>query len=96
MFIILLSFDQKTLNKVHIEFQTTENGICGRSLEESIINVNRSLFGIGNSVDEDKIEFKGKSKTEFALNLIIEVDEYNIPEYIENGLRWLNAQSVMS
>ncbi len=91
-----LSQEQKTLNKVHIEFQTTENGICGRSLEEAIRNVNREFYMLGDSVNEDIIKFKDKSKTEFALNLIINAtDGYNVPKYIKNGLKWLNDQPVI-
>ncbi|MCH5315617.1 MAG: AAA family ATPase [Eubacterium sp.] len=90
-----LTSDEKTLDKVHLEFQTTENGLCGRSLEESIINVNRELFKILEPINENKIEFKGKSKTEFALNLILDIEEYNIPNYIKDGLIWLNEQAVI-
>ncbi|MGG6499303.1 UNVERIFIED_CONTAM: ATP-dependent endonuclease, partial [Bacteroidetes bacterium 56_B9] len=31
---------EKTLGKCHIEYHTLENGICGRSLEEAVMNVN--------------------------------------------------------
>lgn len=90
-----LTDEQKTLNKVHIEFQTTEYELCGRSLEEAIKNVNRDFYKIEDPIDENKITFKDKSKTEFALDLIIYADDYNIPEYILNGLKWLNDQSCI-
>lgn len=93
--IMSLTSDQKTLNRVHIEFQTTEGGICGRSLEEAIRNVNREFFKLGDSIDEDKIAFKNGSKTEFILNLIIDAENYNTPKYIENGLKWLGDQAVI-
>ena len=36
--IISLSNEKKTLNNKHIEYQTNEDGLCGRSLEEAIEN----------------------------------------------------------
>ena len=85
----------KTRCKCHIEFQTTENGLCGHSLEEAIRNVNRAHYELGDTPAEDDLEFSGKSKTDFALNLICECEDYAIPAYIKNGLVWLNDQQVL-
>ena len=85
----------KTRCKCHIEFQTTENGLCGHSLEEAIRNVNRAYYELGDTPAEDDLEFSGKSKTDFALNLICECEDYAIPAYIKNGLVWLNDQRVL-
>ncbi len=85
----------KTRCKCHIEFQTTENGLCGHSLEEAIRNVNRAHYELGDTPAEDDLEFSGKSKTDFALNLICECEDYAIPAYIKNGLVWLNDQRVL-
>lgn len=93
--IIALSSDQKTLGKCHVEFQTNENGLCGRSLEESIKNVNRTHYGLADPVTEEKLEFNEKSKTDFALNLVCENPNYEIPQYIKDGLVWLNGQQVL-
>lgn len=93
--IIEMSPDAKTRCKCHIEFQTTENGLCGHSLEESIRNVNRTHYELGNSPTEDDLEFLGKSKTDFALDLIYECEDYTIPAYIKAGLVWLNDQRVL-
>lgn len=95
--IMALSPDEKTLNKypIHIEFQTTENGFCGRSLEESIRNVNREFYQLPKDIEEKDLTFKEKSKTDFALKLISENENYNIPEYIRSGLKWLNDQKVL-
>lgn len=93
--IIALSPEQKTYGKCHIEFQTEENGLCGRSLEEAIMNVNRSYYELSEPVKEESLEFNGKSKTDFALNLICEKPDYEIPQYIKNGLIWLNNQKVL-
>ena len=93
--IIALKDEQKTRGKCHIEFQTTENELCGRSLEESIINVNRKHYKLNGTVTEDDLKFDEKSKTDFALNLICDYPKYKIPQYIKNGLVWLNEQKVL-
>ena len=41
------------------------------------------------------IEFSGKSKTDFALDLVYECDDYTIPAYIKSGLKWLNEQKIL-
>lgn len=86
---------EKTLGKCHIEYQTLENGICGRSLEEAVMNVNRNHYGLVEPVAEEDLEFTEKSKTDFALNLICNNPNYSIPQYIKNGLIWLNNQRVL-
>lgn len=76
----------KTRCRCHIEFQTTENGLCGHSLEEAIRNVNRTYYGLGDTPTEDDLEFSGKKKTDFALNLICECEDYAVPALYKNGL----------
>ena len=93
--IIALTDEQKTNEKCHLEFQVEEYGLCGRSLEEAIINANRSDFGLNDSVDEEDIAFNEKSKTDFALGLINNHPDYNVPKYIKDGLIWLNNQTVL-
>lgn len=90
-----MSSDDKTDGKCHIEFQTEEDGLCGNSLEEAIRNVNRAYYGLGDSPSEDELKFTGKSKTDFALKLVYECEDYAIPAYIKNGLIWLNEQRVI-
>jgi len=93
----ILSMTQadKTRGKCHIEFQTEEQGLCGHSLEEAIRNVNRAHYGLGDSITDDALEFTGKSKTDFALELIYEYASYTIPAYIKAGLVWLNEERVL-
>lgn len=93
--VIALKDEEKTLDKCHIEFQTKEHGLCGRSLEEAIRNVNRNYYGLSENPTEKEIEFEEKSKTDFALNLISNNPKYTIPQYIKNGLIWLNDQKVL-
>lgn len=85
----------KTRCKFHIEFQTKENGLCGHSLEEAIRNVNRGYYGLGDSPTEKNIEFSKKRKTDFALDLICNNENYIIPSYIKDGLVWLNDQQTL-
>jgi len=94
--IIALSSEQKTDGKCHLEFQVEENGLCGRSLEEAIKNVNREIYGLTDPVTEEKLNYSGKSKTDFALNLMINNPDYEIPKYIKDGLVWLNNQAVLN
>lgn len=93
--ITTMTTDDKTRGKCHIEFQTTESGLCGHSLEEAIRNVNRKHYDLGDSIGEEDLEFKGKSKTDFALDLIYECSDYCVPKYITSGLKWLNDQRVL-
>ncbi len=90
-----ISTSDKTRNKCHIEFQTVEEGLCGHSLEEAIRNVNRAHYDLSDSSTEDDLEFDGKSKTEFALDLIYNYSDYTVPSYIKSGLMWLNDQKVL-
>ena len=93
--IVTLTAEEKTRGTFHIEFQTSEYGLCGRSLEESIMNVNRVHYELAEPVTEETLSFKEKSKTDFALNLITKNPDYEIPNYIKNGLVWLNDQQVL-
>ncbi|MCK9170506.1 MAG: AAA family ATPase [Treponema sp.] len=90
-----LDSQKKTIGNCHIEYQIAEDDLCGRSLEESIKNVNRSLFSVPPNPSEEDIEFKEGKKTDFALNLLIEKKNYIVPKYIEQGLIWLNSQKTI-
>lgn len=70
-------------------------GLCGRSLEEAIKNVNRAFYGLADPVTEKKLEFTEKSKTDFALRLICDYPDYSIPKYLKDGLVWLNKQKIL-
>lgn len=92
-----LASNNKTNNFIHIEYQVEENGLCGRSLEEALKNANRSIYGLSQTATEDNLEYNPNSdgsKTDFAMNLVFEHPNYNVPRYIENGLVWLNCQKI--
>lgn len=93
--IMKMSSTDKTWDKCHIEFQTEENGLCGRSLEEAIRNVNREFYKLDKDIPEEKLKFTGKSKTDFAIKLVYECEDYVIPSYIKDGLKWLNDQLIL-
>jgi predicted ATP-dependent endonuclease of OLD family len=95
---IIKKFDdsQKTIGKCRIEYQTNENSLCGRSLEEALINANRDLFGIKANPTEEDIDFPNVKKTDFALKMLLEKSNYNVPAYIKSGLCWLDEQEVLS
>lgn len=93
-----LETKNKTSDKIHIEYQVEENGLCGRSLEEAIKNSNRELFGLTGAVSEKNLEYdpyNDGSKTDFAMNLIFENTKQNyiVPKYIADGLKWLDLQA---
>ena len=77
-----------------IEFQHEEFNFHPRSLEESIQNVNQSLFETGK---DEKFDFSKEinKKTDFALSLLMDdkYRDYDIPSYIRDGLVWLNNQT---
>lgn len=55
--ITLMTPDDKTKGKCHIEFQMAEDGLCGHSLEEAICNVNRKYYDLGDSISEEDLIF---------------------------------------
>lgn len=93
--IIELPEDKKSHSKCHIEYQISECGLCGRSLEEAIKNVNRNYYELKGAITESDLEFDEKSKTNFALGLIDNHPDYKVPLYIKKGLKWLNEQKVL-
>jgi hypothetical protein len=50
---------------------------------------------LSDTATETDLEFDEKSKTDFALKLIYECEDYTIPAYIRSGLVWLNNQKVL-
>lgn len=93
--IVNLEEEKKTNGKCHIEYQRHENGLCGRSLEESIINANRGLYKIIENPTEKNIDFENEKKTDFALDLLLNKVDYQIPKYIKEGLCWLDKEKVL-
>ena len=93
--VISMDPEKKTLGRCHIEFQTEEHGLCGRSLEEAVRNVNRAIYGLNEDATENDLAFGNGCKTDFALDLIYKHDSYTVPAYIRDGLVWLNDQQTI-
>ena len=94
--IFSLTKEQKTRNLIHIEFQVKENGLCGRSLEEAIINANRKLFNIPENSNSEADLANTKKKTDFALDLLFGDKQYNVPLYIKEGIEWLAEKNIIN
>lgn len=49
---------------------------------------------MGKTAKESDLDFNSSDnkKTEFALDLLMK-DDYNIPQYIRNGLEWLSSKN---
>ncbi len=86
----------KTKRYCHLEYQEVENGLCGRSLEESIINVNRKYYKLPDKINDEQLTkvLNNKSKTDFAIDLLINNSNFVCPSYIEKGLIWLDNSPV--
>ncbi|MBR3162147.1 MAG: AAA family ATPase [Bacilli bacterium] len=87
-----LEKEKKTIKNKHIEYQTFENNLCGRSLEEAIKNSNRIEYSV---TKEEDLEFdsNNEKKTDFAIELLMKKN-YNVPQYIKDGLIWLSKQDT--
>lgn len=88
--------DDKIVNKRRLAYEVPEaNGdSCGRSLEDTFVLANSSLFGIvGNTPEEREmaaLDYVGTlKKSEFALKHAIDIKTWITPRYINDGLRWL-------
>lgn len=92
--ILGMTGEQLTDGYRHLEFQKEENGFHPRSLEDAIMNCNRTIFKIKKGEIPD-FNSRNDQKTEFALRLLMEDDynSYQVPSYIRDGLIWLNNQS---
>lgn len=92
--ILSLTDDQRSTPYRHIEFQKKEHSFHPRSLEDAIINCNRTLYGISASDEPDFTKLAMK-KTDFALQLLTDdsFTHYCVPTYIKDGLVWLNNKS---
>jgi putative ATP-dependent endonuclease of the OLD family len=88
--------NEKLRNCRRIAYQVphTEGDACGRSFEDAFILANPTKFGIdGSTVGERETQAwdiaQGVKKSEFALRYAIRDTEWEIPRYIDEGLRWL-------
>ncbi len=85
-----LPTDKKASGHVALAYQTMENGMIGRTLESAIKVANKDAFSITKEADLcDPVD-----KVKFALDLACNptFQKCSIPEYIKQGLIWLNDE----
>lgn len=84
---------EKTTGMRRIAFQIPEaqGGPCGRSFEDAFILANPARFplGDGDHALAAYVLANDQKKSTFALEHAIEHTEWNVPQYIAEGLRWL-------
>ena len=88
--------DEKTHGRRRIAFQIPHEvgGACGRSFEDAFMLSNPKKFAF-NGASAQEMETKAwelaqdVKKSEFALKYAIEEKVWEIPRYIDEGLRWL-------
>lgn len=84
---------EKTAGIRRITFQIpeTQGGPCGRSFEDAFIlaNIARFPLGDGDLAAAAYALASDQKKSTFALEHAIEHTEWNVPQYIAEGLRWL-------
>jgi len=83
--------------RLAFEIPHKEGEACGRSFEDAFMLENTELFSIDGETPQEREEqawqaAKKIDKTDFALKYAINETDWNVPRYIEEGLRWL-AQS---
>ena len=89
---LTLSDEEKTIENIHLEYQTEEQGYCARTLEDALINTNRSIYGLTTFPTQDDIENLVSKKTDFTLELLQK--NYIMPSYMVKGLCWLNFATI--
>lgn len=72
----------------------TPDAPCGRSFEDAFMLANQDIFDISDTPATDKAQLAWDkaadvNKAEFALQHALETDQWTVPRYIAEGLRWL-------
>lgn len=94
---------EKIVDSRRIAYQVPEKGkiAVGRSFEDAFILANRTLFNLDSECDEsiaENIAFDrantigNASKANFAIEYAIDKTDWNVPEYITEGLLWLSEE----
>jgi len=89
--------DEKIKENQRIAYQIphSDDDACGRSFEAAFMLANPNFFDeiSGDTAEERENEAweatKNIEKTDFALKYAIEETDWDVPRYIEQGLRWL-------
>lgn len=99
--LIAKSADDKVRNSRRVAYQIpqTNDEPCARSFEGSFMLANKALFGLDADSEEDLEAAvwalaKEVNKTQFAFQHAIDEEDWQIPRYIEEGLRWLSSDAT--
>lgn len=91
----------KIINTRRLAFQVPhlDGDACGRSFEDAFRLANQEIFNITGTTPEEREDqaweaAKKVNKTDFALEYAIEKDDWLVPRYIEEGLKWLAQPPV--
>jgi len=81
--------------RVAYQVPNTDGDACGRSFEDAFILANPNKFGLAGPTAADRETqawdiAKDVKKSEFALQYAINDMAWDIPRYIDQGLRWLD------
>ena len=85
--------------RIAYEIPETTDGPCGRTFEDAFILANAPLFALQSTTAHDledearKIALRQK-KSSFALKYSIEEQNWTVPRYIADGLRWLAGKQT--
>ena len=85
--------------RLAFEIPETVTGPCGRTFEDAFILANAQLFGLQGQTsndleDEARERASAEKKSSFALKYSIEVQNWNVPRYIKEGLCWLAGKQT--
>jgi len=89
---------EKTTVCRKIAFQVPETGdtACARSFEDAFIIANKNMYGLIDKLGDElenvafsKAKEKINSKANYAIELALSKESWNVPKYITEGLTWL-------
>lgn len=98
--LLRMADDQKVDGRRRIAFQLPEqvDGPCGRSFEDAFMlaNANRYAFpgqSMGEREEQAWSSAQAIKKSQFAIALMLDEVEWEIPRYIREGLLWLSGST---
>ena len=96
--------EQKLSGCRRIAYQTPESGQtgCGRSFEDAFVFANQTMFNLSGStsleIEENAMmlakEEAKDGKANFAIKYSVDKTDWVVPEYISEGLEWLDSDSA--
>jgi len=94
---------EKSINCRRIAYQVphADGDACGRSFEDAFILANQNKFSVAGAASTERETqawdlAQDVKKSEFALRFAINDTDWEIPRYIDEGLRWLGDIEVVA